>query len=164
MQGINLVPQGRQIFTSLRAEENLKVALTGREGGWTEEKAFELFPVLKERKNQRGGSMSGGEQQMLAIGRALMTNPSLLLMDEPTEGLSSLLVQLVGKVILELHNSGIAILLVEQKLGVAIKYSGFIHILNKGRIVASLSPAELGTNEEIRSRYLGVYAIRMMGA
>jgi branched-chain amino acid transport system ATP-binding protein len=155
-QKISLVPQGRQIFTSLTVEENLKIGFSGIKGGWDLERIFQLFPSLKSRRKQMGGSLSGGEQQMLAIGRSLMTNPSLLLMDEPTEGLSPIMVQAVGKVVRNLHGGGISILFVEQKLGFALKNSDYIHILNKGRIVYSLPPAELEENQEIRSRYLGV--------
>ena len=156
VQGISLVPQGRLIFTSLTVDENLKVAYSGRGARWSFEKVYELFPALSNRKKQMGGSLSGGEQQMLAIGRSLMTGPSLLLLDEPTEGLSPLLVQIVGKVVRELHDRGISILLVEQKLGFALKYSDYIHIISKGRIVRSLSPGELAENQAIRSQYLGV--------
>ena len=155
-QGISLVPQGRQIFTSLTVDENLKVAFSEKNNKWDIEKVYERFPALGKRKKQMGGSLSGGEQQMLAIGRSLMTGPSLLLLDEPTEGLSPLLVQIVGKVVRELHDGGISILLVEQKLGFALKYSDLIHIISKGRIVCSLSPAELVENQAIRSQYLGV--------
>ncbi len=155
-QGISLVPQGRLIFTSLTVDENLRVAYSGRSGRWTLDKVYELFPALGKRKKQMGGSLSGGEQQMLAIGRSLMTGPSLLLLDEPTEGLSPILVQLVGKTVRELHNNGISILLVEQKLGFALKYADYIHIISKGRIVCSVSPAELGENQAIRGQYLGV--------
>lgn len=155
-QGISLVPQGRQIFPSLSVDENLRVAYSGRSDRWSLEKVYALFPALANRKKQMGGSLSGGEQQMLAIGRSLMTGPSLLLLDEPTEGLSPLLVQLVGKTVRELHGNGISILLVEQKLGFALKYADYIHIINKGRFVCSLSPAELVENQAIRSQYLGV--------
>ncbi|HSR13074.1 MAG TPA: ABC transporter ATP-binding protein [Thermodesulfobacteriota bacterium] len=155
-QGISLVPQGRQIFPSLTVDENLRVADSGKGNGWGLEKVYDLFPALAGRKKQMGGSLSGGEQQMLAIGRSLMTGPSLLLLDEPTEGLSPLLVQLVGRTVRDLHRSGISILLVEQKLGFALKYSDHIHIINKGRIVSSLSPAELSRDQAVRTQYLGV--------
>jgi branched-chain amino acid transport system ATP-binding protein len=140
----------------LSVEENLKVAFSETRDEWNLEKIYELFPVLGDRRNQMGGSLSGGEQQMLAIGRGLMTNPSLLLMDEPTEGLSPILVQNVGNVVKKLQASGISLLLVEQKLRFAIKYTGYIHIMNKGKIVFSLSPAELEDNQEMWNRYLGV--------
>jgi branched-chain amino acid transport system ATP-binding protein len=155
-QRVSLVPQGRQIFTSLNVEENLKIGFSGVKGEWNLERVFQLFPSLKARRKQMGGSLSGGEQQMLAISRSLMTNPSLLLMDEPTEGLSPIMVQSVGKVIRSLHAGGISILFVEQKLGFAMKYSDYIHIINKGKIVCSLSPSELEENQEVRGRYLGV--------
>ena len=155
-QGIGLVPQGRQIFPSLSVDENLRVAYSGRNNRWSLEKIYALFPALASRKKQMGGSLSGGEQQMLAIGRSLMTGPTLLLLDEPTEGLSPLLVQVVGKTVRELHRNGISILLVEQKLGFALKYADYIHIINKGRFVCSLSPGELAENQAVRSQYLGV--------
>ena len=155
-QGISLVPQGRQIFPSLSVDENLRVAYSGRNNRWSLEKIYALFPALASRKKQMGGSLSGGEQQMLAIGRSLMTGPTLLLLDEPTEGLSPLLVQVVGKTVRELHRNGISILLVEQKLGFALKYADYIHIINKGRFVCSLSPGELAENQAVRSQYLGV--------
>jgi branched-chain amino acid transport system ATP-binding protein len=155
-QRVSLVPQGRQIFTSLNVEENLKIGFSGVKGEWNLERVFQLFPSLKARRKQMGGSLSGGEQQMLAISRSLMTNPSLLLMDEPTEGLSPIMVQSVGNVIRSLHAGGISILFVEQKLGFAMKYSDYIHIINKGKIVCSLSPSELEENQEVRGRYLGV--------
>ncbi len=155
-QGISLVPQGRQIFPSLTVDENLRVAESGKGDRWNLQRVYDLFPALSARKKQMGGSLSGGEQQMLAIGRSLMTSPSLLLLDEPTEGLSPLLVHLVGRTVRDLHHGGISILLVEQKLGFALKYSDYIHIINKGRIVSSLSPAELGRDQTVRTQYLGV--------
>lgn len=154
--GISLVPQGRQIFPSLNLEENLSVGISSRVGGWTLEKVYELFPPLERRKKQMGGLLSGGEQQMLAIGRSLMTNPSLLLMDEPCEGLAPLFVQTLGKIIRALHGSGIGIIMVEQKLSVVLRYTDYIHIISKGKIVYSSSPAEIKDNQEIRNRYLGV--------
>jgi branched-chain amino acid transport system ATP-binding protein len=130
--------------------------MTSNQSSWTVGKIYELFPPLWHRAKQLGGSLSGGEQQMLAICRSLMTNPSLLLMDEPTEGLSPIYVQAVGKIIRTLHHGGIAILLVEQKLSVVLKFTDYVHIMSKGRIVFSCSPSELEKNQEIKSRYLGV--------
>jgi len=154
--GIGWVPQGREIFPSLNVIENLTVGFKAKAGGWTLDDVLELFPPLKGRAHHQGNRLSGGEQQMLAIGRSLMTNPTLLLMDEPTEGLSPIYVQTVGDVILRLRDSGISILLVEQNLRFALKRTNFVHILNKGQIVYSSSPDELDANQEIKHKYLGV--------
>ncbi len=155
--GMGLVPQGRRIFPSLTVQENLLVAAKGNgKGGWNLERVFALFPRLGERASHPGNKLSGGEQQMLAIGRALMTNPSLLLMDEPTEGLAPLLVQEVGKALATLKGEGLAILLVEQSLPFALRVADHAHVLSRGRIVYSSSPAELLTNEEVKSRFLGL--------
>ena len=154
--GIGWVPQGREIFPSLDVTENLTVGFKAKAGGWTLQDIFELFPPLKGRAHHPGNRLSGGEQQMLAIGRSLMTNPTLLLMDEPTEGLAPIHVQTVGDVISRLRESGISILLVEQNLGFALKSSDFVHILNKGQIVYSSPPEALDANQEIKHKYLGV--------
>lgn len=155
-QGISLVPQGRQVFPSLTVEENLKVVARLAPDGWTLEKVYELFPPLKERSQNMGNQLSGGEQQMLAIGRSLMTNPSLLLMDEPTEGLSPLYVKIVGKVVEQLRERGLSILLVEQNLRFTINHADYIYVLNRGQIVHSSSPQKLKENHEILHKYLGV--------
>ena len=154
--GISVVPQGRQIFPSLNVTENLTVGFSGKAEGWTLERIFELFPPLRERLHHPGDRLSGGEQQMLAIARSLMTNPSFLLMDEPTEGLSPLFVQTVGQVVRKLQQSGISILLVEQNLRFALTHTDYLHILSRGQIVHSSSPKDLDQNPEIKSRYLGV--------
>ena len=154
--GISIVPQGRQIFPSLNVTENLLLGIQTKSGGWTLEEIYELFPPLKERAHNPGKLLSGGEQQMLAIGRSLMTNPSLLLMDEPTEGLSPILVKTVGNMIEKMKQRKLSILLVEQKLSFALKHSDFIHILNLGRIVYSSLPKDLEQNHDIQSQYLGV--------
>ena len=154
--GISLVPQGRQIFPSLNVTENLTVVARKESEGWTLEKIFDFFPPLRQRARHPGNRLSGGEQQMLAIGRSLMTNPSLLLMDEPTEGLSPLFVQTVGQIIRKLQQSGIAILLVEQNLRFAIQHAHHVHILSRGRIVHSSPPKDLDQNHEVKLRYLGV--------
>jgi len=154
--GISLVPQGRQVFPSLNVTENLTVGFKVKSGGWTLEDIYELFPPLKERARHLGNRLSGGEQQMLTIGRSLMTNPSVVLMDEPTEGLSPLFVQGVGRVIRKLQQSGISILLVEQNLNVALKYTDFIHIMELGKIVHSSLPEDLAHDNETRYKYLGV--------
>jgi branched-chain amino acid transport system ATP-binding protein len=155
--GMAVVPQGRRIFASLSVRENLMVAAKGAgKQGWNLERVFSLFPRLKERLSHPGNKLSGGEQQMLAVGRALMTNPDLLLMDEPTEGLAPLLVREVGKAIAELKDQGLSILLVEQSLHFAAGVADHIHVLNRGRIVHSSSPAELLANEDVKSRFLGL--------
>jgi branched-chain amino acid transport system ATP-binding protein len=153
--GLALVPQGRRVFSSLSVRENLDVA--HRAGGrWTRERVEGLFPRLAERARSRAGSLSGGEQQMLAIGRALMTDPRLLLLDEPTEGLAPLLVREVGRVIGELRRAGLSILLVEQNLPLALAVADRVHILSRGQIVHSARPDELAADEPVKSRYLGV--------
>jgi len=153
--GIAYVPAGREIFGTLSVRENLVMCARG-EGGWTLERVLALFPRLAERINHGGRQLSGGEQQMLAIGRALMSNPTLLLMDEPTEGLAPLLVREVGRIIAELKRAGLSILLVEQNLPMAASVADRVHVLNRGQIVYSGRPAELLADEDVKSRYLGV--------
>jgi branched-chain amino acid transport system ATP-binding protein len=156
--GIGLVPQGRMIFPSLSVVENLKMAArTGdREDPWTLEKVFTLFPKLEERSKNKGNLLSGGEQQMLTIARALMTNPDLILLDEPSEGLAPIVVQEVFRVIEQLKVSGHSILLVEQDFGMAMEVADYVYIMSKGSIVYESTPEELTDNESIKSRYLGV--------
>ena len=153
--GMGLVPQGRRVFPSLSVLENLNVAARGN-GHWNLDRVYALFPRLRERAGNRANKLSGGEQQMLAIGRALMTNPELLLMDEPTEGLAPLLVREVGRVIGELKRAGLSILLVEQNLPMALAVADRVHVLSRGQIVYSSTPDELTKNHEVQSRYLGV--------
>ncbi len=155
--GMGLVPQGRRVFPSLTVMENLTVVARGNSRGeWTVERVMDLFPRLRERAVNRAGKLSGGEQQMLAIGRALMTNPDLLLMDEPTEGLAPILVQEVGRVIGALKASGLSILLVEQNLPMALRVADHTHVLSRGRIVYSGPPAELWENDRVKAQYLGL--------
>ena len=154
-RGMALVPQGRRVFASLSVRENLDVARAGT-GRWNLGEVYELFPRLAERAENRANKLSGGEQQMLAIGRALMSNPALLLMDEPTEGLAPLLVREVGRVIAELKRAGLSILLVEQNLPMAVSVADRVHVLNRGQIVYSGRPDGLLADEDVKSRYLGV--------
>lgn len=157
-RGIGLVPQGRRIFPSLSVVENLKIgarAPQGR-GRWDIEGVFSLFPRLRERAANFGGQLSGGEQSMLSIGRALMSNPSLLLMDEPSEGLAPLIVRGVQQTLEELKSSGLAVLLVEQNLPLALAVADTAYIISKGRIVFAGPAREVRDNEEIRTRYLGI--------
>ena len=155
LMGIGLVPQGKWIFPSLTVKENILLGARGK-GEWNLEEIYALFPRLKERAKHWGNKLSGGEQQMLAIARALMTNPDLLLMDEPTEGLAPLLVQSVADIILRIKKKGCTILLVEQNLPMALNVADRTHVLSRGRIVYSSMPRELWENEEIKSRYLGL--------
>lgn len=156
--GIGLVPQGRQIFPSLSVVENLTMAARGEEGSgaWTLERVYDLFPILKRRANYKGNLLSGGEQQMLSIGRALMTNPTLLLMDEPSEGLAPIIVQEISNIIGQLKQSGFSILLVEQNLFMALNLADYIYIISKGVIEYESTPEKLRENEEAKAKYLGV--------
>jgi branched-chain amino acid transport system ATP-binding protein len=155
--GIGLVPQGRRIFSSLTVRENLIVAArTKGSGSWTMEDTFELFPRLRERALLFAGKLSGGEQQMLAIARALMGNPILLLMDEPTEGLAPLLVDNLGDVLHNLKKKGLSILLVEQNIHFTQELADKIYLMNKGEIVYESSPEEFRRNDEIKQLYLGI--------
>lgn len=156
--GIGLVPQGRRVFPSLTVKEHLEIAerRRGGRGGWTVTRILELFPNLMERQRQLANKLSGGEQQMLAIGRALVGNPDVILLDEPSEGLSPLMVREVGRVIDTLREAGTSALLVEQQVGFAIHHADSIHIMNKGQIVHSCTPQELAADRETRTRLLGV--------
>jgi branched-chain amino acid transport system ATP-binding protein len=153
--GIGLVPQGRGVFPSLSVRENLLLA--ARPGGsWTLDAAFARFPRLKERQKAYGDQLSGGEQQMLAIARALMLNPSLILMDEPSEGLAPIVVREIGAMILELKQSGVPLLLVEQNLSLALNIVDRVYVMNKGTIVFEGTPQALLANEALHRQYLGV--------
>jgi len=153
--GIGLVPQGRRVFPSLTVKEHLQVTARGR-GNWPIEKVLELFPNLQNRLRSFAGKLSGGEQQMLAAARALVGNPALLLMDEPTEGLAPLMVRELGRAIESLKATGTSILLIEQQLAFALRYADVVFIMSKGRIVHHCTPAELAADAETKSRYLGV--------
>ena len=156
--GISLVPQGRRIFVSLTVHENLLIAARPAKAGsgWNIDRVFALFPRLSERRHHGGNDLSGGEQQMLAIARALMANPLLLVMDEPTEGLAPALVAEVGRLIRQLREEGTTILLVEQNAAFAVDVSDHTHVMHQGTIVHSSTPAALWENEEIKTQYLGV--------
>ena len=153
--GIGLVPQGRRVFRSLTVREHLQVTARGH-GRWTFERIIELFPNLHERLRSLAGKLSGGEQQMLAAGRALVGNPALLVMDEPTEGLAPLMVRELGSAIESLKQAGTSILLIEQQLAFALRYADIVFIMSKGRIVHQCTPAELAADAETKARYLGV--------
>ncbi len=159
--GVALVPQGRRIFRSLTVTENLLVARRrptppGRVV-WDIADIFRLFPRLNERRHNQADRLSGGEQQMLAIGRALMTCPSVLLMDEPTEGLAPQIVAEVGKIITELRSLGLSIVLVEQHTNFALRLADDVVIINTGEIVARAKASEIVANNELIQAYLGVH-------
>jgi branched-chain amino acid transport system ATP-binding protein len=153
--GIGLVPQGRRIFASLSVREHLEVTARGR-GRWTPAEILALFPNLARRLRLLGGKLSGGEQQMLAAGRALVGNPELLLLDEPSEGLAPLMVRELGRVVDALKAAGTAVLLVEQHLAFALRHCDRVYIMSKGRIVHCCTPQELAADAPTKSRYLGV--------
>jgi branched-chain amino acid transport system ATP-binding protein len=152
-KGVGLVPQGRRVFPKLTVKENLAVAQ--QKGKWSLETVFELFPRLRERAEQYAGSLSGGEQQMLAIGRALMGNPRVLLMDEPSEGLAPIIVAEVGRTIARLKAEGQSILLVEQNVKLALELADEVAILNTGRIVTVCAPAAV--DQSLITQHLGVF-------
>ncbi|SEA21177.1 branched-chain amino acid transport system ATP-binding protein [Thalassobacillus cyri] len=152
--GVGLVPQGRRIFPNLTVKENLLTTKTNTENGWKHDDVFKLFPRIEERQHSMGGNLSGGEQQMLSIGRALLTNPKLLLLDEPSEGLSPLMVQEVSKIIRQLKQAGLTMLLVEQNLAMAKEIADYIYILNKGRIVFEGAVEEF--NGDIQKKHLSL--------
>jgi branched-chain amino acid transport system ATP-binding protein len=155
--GVGLVPQGRRVFPSLTVRENMAVAERGSEGqGWDFRKIYSLFPRLEERRDQKARTLSGGEQQMLAIARALISKPLLLVMDEPTEGLAPVLVREVGDAIRRLKEEGLSIFLVEQNLAFARKFADQVHLMSKGSIVYSSTPDALWEDQEAKHLYLGV--------
>ena len=153
--GMGLVPQGRRVFASLTVEENLKVA-KDKDGGWTLKRVYELFPRLEERRRQRAKTLSGGEQQMLAIARGLMTDPDCLIMDEPSEGLAPIIIQTVWQAVSKLKQQGLSILLVEQNAALALQLVDYVHVISKGRVVYSGTPKELWADDAVKSRYLGI--------
>jgi branched-chain amino acid transport system ATP-binding protein len=154
--GMGLVPQGRRVFPTLSVEENLLVAERHAERhGWQIERVYSLFPRLRERRNQRAKTLSGGEQQMLAIGRGLMTNPDCLIMDEPSEGLAPIIIQGVWEAVAKLKDEGLSILLVEQNASLALRLVDYVNVMSKGQVVYSALPGDIQANQEIKSNYLG---------
>ncbi|MEY3802962.1 MAG: hypothetical protein RL126_106 [Actinomycetota bacterium] len=153
--GIGYVPQGRRVFPSLTVDEHLRI-LEKRNNQWSAKKVYELFPRLAERKKNGGAMLSGGEQQMLAIGRALMTDPTLLLMDEPSEGLAPAIVEHLGNSLKALVAQGQQVLLIEQNLKFASSLCDEIVILSNGEIQATVSSSELVKSPELQNKYLGV--------
>lgn len=158
--GIALCPQGRRIFPSLSVEENLTMAARNRKNGkgvgWGLDRIYTKYTVLKDRSKLKGTSLSGGEQQMLAIARALMTNPNLFLLDEPSEGLAPMLVKDIGRTITELKETGLSILLVEQNITMALAVADYVYVISKGKIVYEGTPTDLATNESVKEQHLGV--------
>jgi branched-chain amino acid transport system ATP-binding protein len=158
--GVALVPQGRRVFRSLTVRENLAVAARrprDRKAFWTVETVFAMFPRLQERRHQLASLLSGGEQQMLAIGRALMANPRVLLMDEPSEGLAPQIVADVGRTIARLKGEGLSIVLVEQNIKLTLELADDVTILNSGSVVFAGSAAALKMNDAIVTQHLGVH-------
>jgi branched-chain amino acid transport system ATP-binding protein len=157
--GLGYVPEERRIFPTITVRDNLLMGVkrgSGNGAGWTLERVYEFFPRLQERERQRAGSLSGGEQQMLTIGRTLMGNPELLLVDEPTEGLAPMIVEQVERILQEIHRSGTAILLVEQSMETALALAQRVYVMSKGQIVWSGRMKDLEADEEVRKQYLEV--------
>ena len=154
-RGIAYVPDDRRVFADLSVDDNLEITFR-RNDDWNKGRVYDLFPVLGEIRSRRGGNLSGGEQQMLAIGRALMSSPELLLLDEPTEGLAPLIVRDLEKQILKLRETGISILLSEQNVKSALKLISRVYVIDNGRIRFEGSLADFEANEEIKKKYLMV--------
>ena len=156
-RGVGLVPQGRRVFASLGVGEHLEIGeRAGNGSGWSLTGVLDLFPRLRERMGNRGNQLSGGEQQMLACGRALVGNPDILLLDEPSEGLAPLLVRELGRILGRLKAGGASILLVEQNLAFALRIADHVYLMSKGKIVHECRPDALLRDEEVKARYLGV--------
>jgi branched-chain amino acid transport system ATP-binding protein len=155
---LGLVPQGRRVFPSLTVAEHLGIAARRGTGAvsWEPAKIFEVFPRLAERQHHRGGELSGGEQQMLAIARALVANPALLVMDEPTEGLAPAVITAVGHLIRRIRHEGTTVLLAEQNASFAVTLADYVYVMSRGRIVHESAPAPLWRNEAVKARWLGV--------
>lgn len=155
--GIGLVPQGRRIFRSLTVEEQLLLPQSWRaKGDWDLERVYRLFPRLKERRTNLGSQLSGGEQSMLAVGRALMTNPRLLVMDEPSEGLAPVIIQELERTFRDLKQTGLTVLLVEQNFGLAMALADAVYVMSKGQIVYTGTAQDLTDAHDLRHQYLGV--------
>ncbi len=158
--GVGYVPEERRIFPTLTVRENLFMGIKprqkGKGDGWTVEKVYQYFPALQTREKQKGGHLSGGEQQMLTIARTLMGNPEVLLIDEPTEGLAPLIVETVEQVIKDIHRQGVPILLVEQNMRVALRLAERIYVISKGTIVFKGTCEELKGAHDVREKYLEV--------
>ena len=154
--GIGYVPQGRRLFPSLTVDEHLRMIAGRTNGGWTPARVYDLFPRLAERRRNGGAQLSGGEQQMLAIGRALLTNPKLLIMDEPSEGLAPAIIENLIEVFKRLETEGLRILLIEQNLGVATSLAERQLIMVGGEIATETTAAQLSSDAEMQRRYLGV--------
>ena len=157
-RGVGLVPQGRRVFRNLSVDENLRVAARGNgDARWTLDRVYETFPRLRERRNQAAGLLSGGEQQMLAIGRALMGNPRVLLMDEPSEGLAPQIVAEVGRIIGRLKAEGLSIVLVEQNIKLSLEIADDVVLLNTGRVAYEGGVAGVRDNQSLIAQHLGVF-------
>jgi branched-chain amino acid transport system ATP-binding protein len=156
--GIGYVPEDRQIFPTLTVRQNLELGLkrSGKFGRWNFEDVFNMFSNLKARQNTAAGVLSGGEQQMLTMCRTLMGDPDLMLIDEPTEGLAPKLVEQVGELLAEIARRGVSVLLVEQKLAIALKISARLYVMGHGRIVFEGTPGDLGANSAVRKEWLEV--------
>jgi branched-chain amino acid transport system ATP-binding protein len=161
--GLGYVPEERRIFPTITVRENLLMGIKGtragngaRENGWTLERVYEFFPRLKERERQRAGTLSGGEQQMLTMGRTLMGNPDLLLVDEPTEGLAPMIVEQVERILQAIHAGGTPVLLVEQSMETALALAERVYVMSKGQIVFQGSVRELQESDTVRKQYLEV--------
>ena len=156
--GIGYVPEDRQIFPTLTVRQNLELGLkrSGSFGRWKFEDVYHLFPNLKARQDVAAGVLSGGEQQMLTMCRTLMGDPDLILIDEPTEGLAPKLVEQVGELLAEISRRGVSILLIEQKLGIALRISNRLYVMGHGRIVFQGKPADFGANSAVRKEWLEV--------
>ncbi|HWK69291.1 MAG TPA: ABC transporter ATP-binding protein [Burkholderiaceae bacterium] len=157
--GIAYVPEEREVFANLTVDENLRMGEQPGATGpyrWTIDHMFDYFPRLKERRNTMAGSLSGGEQQMLTICRSLLGNPLAILIDEPTEGLAPKIVAAVGECIQDIHKKGVSVILVEQKLAIALKVSTRIYVMGQGRIVYEGSPSEVAGNDQLLAEWLAV--------